>query len=334
MKHRVTSNSPVARRATVFTVGAAAVLIGGLLAPAVSQAAGGLPSSTTVTASPASTTSGNAVTLSATVKVLGLNGLGITPTGSVNFSVKNSAGVVVSLGSAPISSCLLTACTATLTSSSIPVGTVSATGSYPGDSLVGPSSGSTALTVAPNPTPGSATAVTCYSGQPCDTGTLNSTDSTTQLDVRANPSANTQTVTASLGSGTLHCVAGGKPDNDGDDDDGVFVGALATFSSTATDAGKTITYTGTGHTGVIMQHQYSEHTAYAGCYGSPKPFKGYTKGVYGQAPFNATDGLYVAMLSNCANNGGAVPCVTNVDNAGDADSYVVKAPAGDPKVVG
>jgi hypothetical protein len=176
--------------------------------------------------------------------------------------------------------------------------------------------------------------VTCYSGQPCDTGTLNSTDNTTQLDVHSNSSASTQTVTASLSSGTLHCQAGGKPDNDGDDDDGVFVGALATFSSTATDAGKTITYTGAGQTGVIMQHQYSEHTTYAGCYGSPTPFKGYTKGVYGAAPFNATDGLYEAMLSNCANNGGAQPCVTNVDNPGDADSYVVKAPAGDPKVVG
>lgn len=333
MKHRAASPSQLGRRAAVLAVSAATILIGGLLVPATSQAAGGLPSSLTLTASPSSTTSGHAVTLSATVKVLGLNGLGITPTGSVNFSVKNSTGVVVNLGSAPITTCLLTACTATLTSSTIPVGTVSATGSYPGDSLVGPSSGSTALTIAANPTPGSATAVTCYSGQPCDTGTLSSTDSTTNLDVHSNPSANTQTVTASLGSGTLHCVAGGKPDNDGDDDDGVFVGALATFSSTATDAGKTITYTGNGQTGVLMQHQYAEHTAYAGCYGSPKPFQGYTKGVYGPAPFNATDGLYVAMLANCANHS-ALPCMTNVDNAGDADSYVVKAPAGDPKVVG
>jgi Bacterial Ig-like domain (group 3) len=332
MKLRVMSDPRVARRATVFTVGAAAVLIGGLVTPASSQAAGGLPSSTTVTASPSSTTAGTAVTLSATVKVLGLNGLGITPTGSVNFSVKNSAGVVVSLGSAPISSCLLTACTAKLTSSSIPVGTVSATGSYPGDALVGPSSGSTALTVAPNPTPGSATAVTCYSGQPCDTGTLNSTDSTTKLDVVADPSADTQTVTASLGSGTLHCVAGGKPDNDGDDDDGVFVGALATFSSTASDAGKTITYTGTGATGATMNHQFGEHPTYAGCYASPNAFKGFTKGVYGAAPL--INGEHVAMLATCTFSKNVRPCMTNVPGSGTTDSYVIKAPAGDPKVVG
>jgi hypothetical protein len=331
MKHRISARH--GHRVTRIAVGAAALLVAGLLTPTAAGATGGLPSSTALSVSPASTTVGHSITLKATVKVLGLNGLGITPTGSISFSSKNAAGAVVNLGSAPISACLLTACTATLTTSAVPVGTVSATAVYAGDGLVGPSSKTAALTVAPNPTPGSATSVTCYSGQPCDTGTLKSADSTTKLDVRADPSANSQTVTASLGGGTLHCIAGGTPDNDGDDDDGVFVGALATFSSTATDAGKTITYTGTGATGTTMKHQYGEHTQYAGCYGSPTPFKGYTHGVYGPAPFVAADGLYVAMLSNCANNGGAIPCMTNQAGVG-FDSYVIKAPAGDPKVIG
>jgi hypothetical protein len=204
---------------------------------------------------------------------------------------------------------------------------------YPGDSLTAASSGSGGLAVAPNSSPGSSTTVLCYSGQPCDTGTLNSPDNTTQLDVHADPSASNQAVSGSLSTGTLHCVAGGKPDNDGDDDDGVFVGALATFSTTASDNTKTVTYTGTGTTGAIMKHQYGEHTAYAGCYGSPNPFMGYTHGVYGQAPFVAQDGLYVAMLPNCANFGGQRPCMTNVAGS-NYDSYVVQAPAGDPKIIG
>lgn len=323
------------RRRTLVALGTAGLLIGGAVAPSsTADAAGFLPTSTTVTASPASTTVGQSVTVQATVKVLGLGGLGITPKGSVVFTSTNSSGATFALGSAPLSPCLLSSCVATLTTSAAPVDTVSVTAAYPGDTYTASSSGATALAVAPNPTPGSATSVTCYSGQPCDTGTLNSTDNTTNLDVRSDPSANNQTVTASLSSGTLnHCVAGGRRDNDGDDDDGVFVGALATFSSTATDAGKTITYTGTGSTGSTMRHQYGEHTQYAGCYGSPNPFKGYTNGHYGDAQFFSDDGLYEAMLSNCANNGGVKPCMTNVSGS-NYDSYVIQAPAGDPKIVG
>jgi Bacterial Ig-like domain (group 3) len=334
MKHRFTINPRKGRRAALTTVGAAGLLIAGLVSPAASDASG-LSTSTAVTASPSSTTVGNAVTIKATVKVLGLNGLGVTPTGSVQFTSKNSAGATAPLGSAVLSPCLLSSCVATLTTTAVPLGTVSVTGTYGGDGLSGPSAGSTALKVAANPTPGTATAVTCYSGQTCDTGTLVSSDNTTKLDVLVAKSANAQTVTASLGSGTLHCVAGGTPDNDADDDDGVFVGALATFSSTATDAGKTITYTGTGATGQTMNHQYTEHTQYAGCYASPNPFKGYTNGVYGPAPLIAADGLYEAMLSNCANNSGALPCVTNsFTPSTGTDSYIIKAPAGDPKVLG
>jgi hypothetical protein len=317
-------------RAAAVVVGATA-LVGAVLAPPA-DAAGSLSSSTTLSASPASATVGTPVTLTATIKVLGLDGLGVTPTGTVSFTSNNAVGTTVALGSAPVGACLLTTCTATLTTSAMPVGTTQATGSYSGDGLVAPSSGSTAVTITAPPSGAPAGTVTCYAGDPCSTGNLQSTDGTTGLNVTAAPSSQTQTVSGSLGAGTLPCKAGGKPDNDGDDDDGVFVGALATFSSTAPDATKTIDYTGNGTTGSIMYHQYSEHTAYAGCYASPKPFNGYTSGKYGPAPL--INGQYVAMLSNCANNGGALPCVTNVKGSGSTDTYRVKAPAGDPKIVG
>lgn len=326
--------SPRWRRRALAALAATAGLTGGLLwsAPA-SQAAGSLSTTTKVTASPASSTAGTPVTLTASVKALQLPGLVILPTGPVSFTATNGSATAA-LGTATFGPCVLTTCTATLTTTAIPVGTTSVKATYAGDGLTAGSSGSTAVTVAANPTPGSSAVVNCYAGKPCDSGNLKSTDNTTGLDVLSSPSAGNQTVTASLTSGSLHCApAAGSPDNDGDDDDGVWVGALATFNSTAPDSTKTVSYTGFGTTGAVMKHQYSEHTSYAGCYGSPTPFKGYTTGVYGPAPFNAADGLYEAQLSNCANNSGAKPCFTNI--AGSSyDTYQVKTLPGDPKFVG
>jgi hypothetical protein len=323
-----------ARRAGLALIATAGMAVAVLPADPAG-ATGSLSTSTTVTATPSTSIVGTPVTLKATVKVLGLNGLGITPKGPVSFTSRNLAGATANLGTVSLSSCFLTPCTATLTTSAMPVGTVSVTARYAGDSLTAPSSGSTAATVNPNPSPGTSSTVTCYSGQSCDTGTVTSTDSTTKLDVVSSPSSSNQTVSASVSSGALHCAAAAAdgPDGDNDDDDGVFVGALATFSSTATDSTKKVTYTGTGSTGATMLHQYSEHTAYAGCYGSPNPFNGFTNGVYGPAPFVAADGLYEAMLNNCANHGGAKPCFTNVASS-TSDSYVVQTLAGDPTLQG
>jgi hypothetical protein len=301
-------------------------------APAV--AAGLLPSTTTVTATPASSRVGAPVTLKATVSVLGLPGLGVTPTGSVAFTATNGTATAA-LGSAPVGPCLLTACTATLTTTSLPVGTTSVRGSYGGDALVTTSSGTAPVTVVPNSNPGRSATVTCFAGQPCDTGVIAGTSTT--LRVVVDPSAGNQTVTASLDhGGQLHCVFGGRPDADGDSDDGVpFDGDLATFSSTAPDASKTIDYTGSGAVGARMLHEYIEaHALYAGCYGAPHPFLGYVGGVYTNAQFVPGDGLFEAQLSNCANNGGQRPCFTNVQGPGSTDTYRVRTQPGDPKFIG
>jgi hypothetical protein len=235
---------------------------------------------------------------------------------------------------------LLTACKATLKTNLVPVGTTSATASYPGDGLVGPSSGSASLTVTAPATPGASSTVVCYAGQPCDTGKVQRSTSSTSADVSTPGSASAQTLSASMSTGQLHCPPSstGGPDGDGDDDDGVFSGDLVTFSSSATDVGKTLKYTGTGNTAKLMKHNVAEHPAFAGCFGSPTQFNGYTTGVYGPAPFNAADGLYEAQLPSCSTHGGQKPCFTNssttTGSTTSSDTYTVLTLPGDPKYIG
>jgi len=321
---------PRLRLVAVVATGATAAALA-LAVPA--HAATVFSTTTTLAVTPASTTFGQSVSLNATVKISGINSLGFTPKGTVTFTSKNAAGAVFVLGSASLNSCFLAPCHATLTTSAAPVGTTTAIATYGGDATTKGSSGSHALTVAPVANPGTSSTVTCYAGQPCDTGTINATDGTSHVDVVSGPSGNTQTVSASFGGAALHCVEPAEedgPDGDGDDDDGVFVGTTVSFSSTSTDSGKTITYTGTGSEGTTMQHQLSEHPTHAGCYGSPNPFNGFTNGVYGAAPFNASDGLYEAILAACTFNA-ALPCMKGVAVSGGFQ-YVVSAPVGDPKL--
>ena len=110
-----------------------------------------LPTTTTVSASPATTTAGSPVTLTATIKVVSLDGLA---SGSVAFKV-SSVTPALALGSAPVGSCtpLLMQCTATLTTTALPVGTDVVTATYSGDGVSGGSSGSTTVVVGPAPPP-------------------------------------------------------------------------------------------------------------------------------------------------------------------------------------
>jgi hypothetical protein len=298
-----------------------------------------LNTTTTLTVTPGVATEGVPVTLNAAVKISTVNSLGVTPTGTVTFTAKNAMGASYTIGTAPLKECFLIPCRAILTSSTIPVGTVKAFAKYNGDSHTNTSTGSTPLTINANPNPGSSAEVTCYPGQTCDTGELTSTanDSDTHFEVNSPGGGSSQTITASLDEGTLHCVEPLQNDGDGDDDDGVFVGALASFEVSGGTGTKLITYTGYGQTGQIMKHQLLEHPSHAGCWGSPVPFYGFTNGHYGLAPFVEEDGLYVAMLPLCQYINNKQPCMTGI-GAGDGSwyAYRVKTPAtaGDPKIIG
>ena len=289
--------------------------------------AGVLPTTTTVTVSPVASVTGQQVRLTATVSILGLPGLGVTPTGPVSFSATDGSANT-SLGSSVLGFCLLTACTATLNSTSLPVGTTLITASYAGDLLAGPSSGSAPTSVTLNPNPGSSSTVNCFAGNPCDSGTV-SMDASTTLDVVASSSANNQTVTASITPGTLtHCT----------EFEGTTNGELANFSSTATDATKTVTYTVFGAASTDLNNAYFDSgTLYLGCYASTSPFNGYTNGVYGPAPQVNEPGLglvFEANLSSCANNSGQKPCFQLERFVGAESILTVNTTAGDPHLTG
>jgi hypothetical protein len=220
---------------------------------------------------------------------------------------------------------------------------VAALADYPGDSLVGPSSGSTALVVGAPPS-GSSSTVVCYPGQACDTGTVSTSDNTTTLDVKTPASSQVQTLSGSVAGGALHCIE--PPDNEdaprnNPDKDDVYLGALATFSSSASDVTKTVTYTGTGAVGTNMKANLTKHSTHAGCYGAPTAFKGFVNGQYTTARFVAADGLYEAVLATCdytkkqsADKLPVLPCVTGSAGSGTTFTYLVTAPAGDPKIIG
>jgi hypothetical protein len=265
------------------------------------------------------------VTLTAKVSAAVVGGVVITPTGSVTFSYVNG-GSSGTLGSASIGSCLLSACTATLTTNGLPPGTSTVTGAYGGDSLVAPSSGSTTVTMNPPVVTGNSSTVTCDPGAFCSTGTVTAPNGSNTMSVLSSPSSSQQTVSALLENGkNLHCPQ--NTDNQ--------TGALGTFEVTVNDTTKTVTYTGNGNVAKSMLKNYTAHPDYVGCFGSPTPFNGYVYGVYGPAVLVPNDGnLYEAQLSSCALHGGALPCVT-VTSTSKTTSYVVTTPFGDPpKVIG
>ena len=110
-----------------------------------------VPTSTTVSASPTTTVRGAPVTLTATVGLSGVGGVLVAPTRTVTFTATNG-GPTVPLGTAQLpSGCLFTirVCSASLTTTALPVGNVTVTATYAGDSIASTSSGTTQVTVAP-----------------------------------------------------------------------------------------------------------------------------------------------------------------------------------------
>jgi hypothetical protein len=112
-----------------------------------------VPTTTTVTATPTSSVKDAPVTLEATVGLSGVGGVLVAPTRQVRFTATNG-GPAVQLGTAQLpSGCLFTirVCTASLTTTALPVGNVTVTATYVGDAIASPSSGTTQVTVAPRP---------------------------------------------------------------------------------------------------------------------------------------------------------------------------------------
>jgi Bacterial Ig-like domain (group 3) len=262
--------------------------------------------------------------LTAKVTAAVVGGVIVTPSGTVTFT--SSDGTTTSpVGTATLGSCLLSACTATLTTSAMPPGTTSVTGRYSGDSFVAPSSGSTAVSITSPTVNGSSSTVTCDAGRFCDAGIITSSNGNGTMDTLASPSSQSQTVSERLDIGkTLHCPQ--NTDNQ--------VGPLGTFTTTANDVTKTITYTGNGNVARSMAVNFAAHPAYFGCYGSTAPFQGYVYGVYTQASFVSSDGLYEAQPANCALNGNVKPCGTESQTAKTTTYKLFTDTVSDPKYIG
>lgn len=108
-------------------------------------------------------------------------------------------------------------------------------------------------------------------------------------------------------------------------------GALAIFSSTASDAVKTVTYSVTGTAGQAVAAAHREHPQHLACFGSPLPFDGYVGTRDTRAVFVKSDGLYEAQLVAC----GSVdtkPCFS-YSESGDTVTLTIQTAAGDPKLV-
>jgi hypothetical protein len=336
------NGSTTRRRARTagLVAGLAALATAAALAQAPPASAGLAPTTTTVSASSSTAFVTTPVTFTATVSILGLPGLLVTPTGTVAFTATNGS-TTTSLGTAALGTCLLTSCTASLTTSALTVGTNTVTGTYSGDTVAAPSSGSTTVTVGflPEPTPTVSDSSTCSTGG-CSV-TVTTPDGNNVLTVSTGDGdepadddgddTGPHTVSAALTDGaTLDC-----PTPAGDT---AVNAAMGTFSSTGT-GGKTLTRTYYDLvTAQKIQANYARHTTFLGCYASPTPFNGYSStGVYGPAPLVTTPYgyFYEAYLGNCSNNSGALPCFRFTNGLGTSHPYVtlrVKAPQGDPKL--
>lgn len=140
------------------------------------------------------------------------------------------------------------------------------------------------------------------------------------MTVASNASQASQTVEAQLVTDQrLHCpgfVSAG--------------GALAIFSSTATDASKAVTYSVSGTVGQGVAAAYRAHPKYLGCFGSPQPFAAYGGSDLNRAVFVTGDGLYEGGIFSCASVQ-TKPCFTYAVS-GDTVTVTVQTAAGDPRM--
>jgi hypothetical protein len=279
------------RRSRLLTVVLTAVaLVGGTgLAATPASAAGVLPSTTTVAVSSPWIATGQSVQVTASVKVLGLPGLLVTPTGNVTFSSPGAASVTTKLGT-----CLLKVCTATAMMELPLAGERTVTATYAGDLLAAASSGSKVVTVYEPAGEFAASSTTCpATDRICMAGA-----STNDVDLYVNDvrSSTERTVNAAL-------ITGNAPTCEGESDLGT---PWALFSSTSADARKFVDMEFEGAQATALAPLDDGELSYQwyGCFTSDKPFNGYVGGgtdhnAGSLVPAPLVGGFYQAKLPAC-----------------------------------
>jgi len=138
---------------------AAGVATAGPAAPAANRA----PTQLALTATPSTSSAGQAVTLKATLSFTKFGNR--VPTGLVHYAASNGNGFVY-LGSASVGGCSLVTrkCTATLVTTNLPTGHDAVGAIYTGNSYFKPSGGLTSATVTAAPAPGAPTLTSATAG--------------------------------------------------------------------------------------------------------------------------------------------------------------------------
>jgi len=286
-----------ARRLAVVGLATVAMAAGSVAVASQSEAAGLnlLGTTTTVTATPSTAGLYRNIHLVATVKLNGLPALGVVPTGTVTFrSTDAYTDVADIIGTAKLSFCLFTACTAYVDTTRFFEGSDSYTATYSGDSISKPSATTGSVTVTENLGDyASYSSVTCIKGsESCDAGLI--TDHLgTWLETFTSDTVgatSNHTVAEQVGLGTLGCAStapGGA-------------GALATFIDTPSiQSYKSAYYTVTDPTKAAnLAAELTAHPNYLGCYASDVVF---TNGqTMAPAVQNPSDGnLFEGPLAYC-----------------------------------
>jgi hypothetical protein len=287
-------------------------------------------------------------TLTASVELAPLGGLYVTPAGTVTFSATDYDGSVLQLGSAQLGTCLLTACTATLSTDAFYVDepdlnstSWTVTASYPGDLVAQPSSGKTTVTVLNGDTSD------CNTDQECDLDvtnadgqanvfvdvpcTINPANCVSEEDtVRQSSVKKTEKENAIVhpGEGTDYTLSAafGEPaflsscqtPGDNLDNNGVSVNAVINWPNAVVgltnDNSAAITYSLNGPP-ADQQGQMTD--PYDLCYGQETEF---TTSSGSAAPFDAVLGFYEGEVPQCANNEGVAPCSANESYTNGADT--------------
>jgi hypothetical protein len=256
-----------------------------------------LPSATLVVATPS--TDGTKVTFVASMKVLGLPGLLLTPSGSVTFTNADTTLI----GTAPVQTCLLTTCTATLANVPLaalhasPEGIATVTGAWGGDLIGAPSAGTVDIAI---------------SNCDVDGCSVDVSNTTTDLSIFSN--SDQGTIIASLGGPALPCsITGG--------------GSIGNYATSGLNDGVEVELVLTGAAATAYDTVQNRTTHDYMCWVKANPFTAYTNN--GSATFNrtATDfnrlgaaalitsgpyaGQYVGLLADCEelNEGDSSPCI-------------------------
>jgi hypothetical protein len=308
---QVTRRSSRSLAACAVTTSLMLVVLGALAspgwaAPGPPHAPPRLPTQTVLTSSASSVTTGQSVTVTATLHP----GLLVTSYGSVTFTDTTNHTVLGTVK--PATRCLFSfkPCVVTITilASSLANGPNTIVGTYSGDIVEAPSSGQ--IVIAANLGPPTTTTTCASADGYCDTGTVTSPDGTTGADIStSNPTTGSETISISFTTVPLPCST--SP----------LEGDVLVFSATNAGSYKLITYTVYGAAADALNADYPDGDHL--CYESPNEFT-----TLAGTPAPESGGEYYGLLPVCVGEGEGTPA-TNEPCIDSSSFYPGEIPSAD-----